>query len=88
MVGFIGGMVQRCRQALAVGVCCGFLGVLIDGDHIICAILRGERLIETHGCRLLHPYLLSASGFIAGVAVALGIGLLFAVVQHAAGTAT
>ena len=87
MARLISGVVKRCSQALVVGICGGIIGVLIDFDHVICAVLRGESIVETYGCRLIHPYLLPLSCLIFGAAIALGAGLLLAVVGNAAGTA-
>ena len=69
-------ILRRWKQALHVGFRCGVVGVLIDFDHVICAAIRGWSIVETGGCRLYHPYLLPISCLLAGVAIALGIGLL------------
>ena len=87
MAGFISRVGQRCVQALAAGLLAGCVSVLVDFDHVICAVLRGQSIVETYGCRLLHPYLLPLSCLLGGVAVALGIGLLLGVVEHTAGRA-
>ncbi len=81
-------LVDRCKQALAVGFLCGGVSVLVDIDHVICAALRHEPVIETGGCRLFHPYIIPASGLVLCLVIALGIGLLLSVVGNSAGTAT
>ena len=78
---------DRCKQALAVGVLCGCVGVLVDLDHVVCVVLGISPLDPAqgiYGCRLWHIYLLPAGGLIACIGIALGIGLLFSMVGHAA----
>ena len=76
---------SRFFQSLFVSVWCGLLSVSVDFDHVICAVLRGEDIIATRGCRLAHFLLFPISSFLLCLAIALGIGLLFNAIYDAIG---
>ena len=76
-------LADRCKQALVVGVCSGFLSILVDLDHVICAAMDNLDVIATRGCRLFHPYLVPFSGLVVCACIALGFGLLLSMVGHA-----
>ncbi|MHA2376558.1 MAG: hypothetical protein ACXAB9_10355, partial [Candidatus Thorarchaeota archaeon] len=57
--------------------------VLIDAGHVVCAVIRGESVVETYGCRLVEPYIIPFVCIVGGVLIALVVGLFLAVVEHA-----
>lgn len=75
-------LADRCYEALVVGVCGGFISVLVDLDHVICAAVDNLDVIATRGCRLFHPYLVPFSGLVVCACVALGVGLFLSMVGH------
>jgi len=77
---------DRRIQALLIVLSLGICGVLVDLDHILCMVLNPAVEVEALGCRLLHPYLLPASGFLILTAGALGFGLWGYLVGNSAGT--
>ena len=69
-------------KALVVGVLCGFIGVLLDFDHIVCVLLGYAPWLPEqgiYGCRLFHNlYLLTGiSGVVIGVTLGIGLFSIF-----------
>jgi hypothetical protein len=75
MAGFASRVVRGCREALVIGCIAGFSSVLIDAGHVVCAVIRGESVVETYGCRLVEPYIIPFVCIVGGVLIALVIRL-------------
>jgi len=79
----------RRKQALFVILVSGIFGVLLDLDHIVCAVLGlGEIDPEkgNYGCRLLHDYFVPAGYIIGGIILTCLVGWVLFVVYSAIGT--
>ena len=67
----------RTIKALLIGLLYGISGVLIDLDHLLCAVLGlgiWKPSEGQFGCRLLHPYLLDGGWFLLSISFAFIIG--------------
>lgn len=63
--------------ALLIGFGYGIAGVLVDMDHVLCAINRGQPVFPLealHGCKIWHSDLLLIGGVLLGVSVPLLLG--------------
>ena len=65
-------------MALWCGLFGGAVGVLVDVDHIVCAVFLGmpiDPTINAYGCRLWHPLLIPGAGAVLFAYLALYLGL-------------
>ena len=76
------GFLRRTLNGRGMAFWCGLLGgvagVLVDVDHIICAVFFGAPMdpaVNAYGCRLWHPLLIPVAGALFCTYITLGLGL-------------
>ncbi len=75
------------RITLCGGIWGGFVGVIIDLDHILCALQMGLPLLPVkgwYGCKIWHRYIGPAGWVVCGITVTCLLGWAVYMAYHAA----